>query len=56
MNDLELFARALEHLVKVSALIQPKAEPGSAVQLEAAFMWNHANNVAMLGADFQILI
>ena len=56
MNDLELLARALEHLLKVSALIQPKAEPGSSVQLEAAFMWNHSNNVAMLGVDFQILI
>jgi hypothetical protein len=56
MNDVELFARAREHLIKVSALIQPKAEPGSAIPLEEAFVWNHANNVAMLAVDFQILI
>ena len=56
MNDVELFTRALELLVKVSALIQPTVEPGTKVELEAAFMWNHANNVAMLGTDFQILI
>ena len=56
MNGLELFGRALEHLVRVSALIQPKAEPGSAVKLETAFMWNYSNNVAVLGADFRTLI
>lgn len=56
MNAPELLARAIGHLLKVSALIQPKAEPGSAVRLEDAFMWNHANNVAMMGVDCQRLL
>jgi len=56
MSELELFSRALKHLGEVSGRIQPDADPGSAIKLEAAFMWNHSNNVAMLGLDFQLLI
>lgn len=55
-NNLRLFERALRHLLTVSALIQPDAEPGSDLELEPAFVWNHSNNVAMLGSDFKILI
>lgn len=53
MNTLTLFTQALGHLLEISALIQPKAEIGSVIEAETAFMWNHANNVAMLGADFR---
>lgn len=53
---MELLTRALRHLFEFSALIQPKAEPGSAVRLEDAFMWNHANNVAMMGVDCHRLL
>lgn len=56
MSDLNLFSRALKHLVEVSGRIKPDADPGSAIKLEAAFMWNHSNNVAVLGLDFQLLL